>query len=120
MDGLGIGRATLAGYDWGGRAACIVAALWPERVRGLVSIGGYNIQTIAKSHVPAPPREEYAYWYQWYFHTERGRAGLAANRRDLCRLLWQLWSPNLRFDDQTFERTAAAFDNADFVDIVIH
>ena len=120
LDALGLARAALAGYDWGGRAACIVAALWPERVTCLVSIGGYNIQTIAGAHLPAAPEQELRFWYQWYFHTERGRAGLAANRRPLCRLLWQLWSPNWRFDDATYERSAAAFDNADFVEIVIH
>jgi pimeloyl-ACP methyl ester carboxylesterase len=120
LDALGIGRALLAGYDWGGRAACIVAALWPERVQGLVSIGGYNIQMIAQSGRPAPARFEYGYWYQWYFQTERGRAGLAEDRRGLCRLMWELWSPNLQFDDATFERTAAAFDNPDFVEVVIH
>ncbi len=120
MDGLKIERATLAGYDWGGRAACIVAALWPERARALVSIGGYNVLNVAASARPAPPIQEYRLWYQWYFSTERGRAGLTANRRELCRLLWQLWSPNWRFDDATFERTAASFDNPDFVEVVIH
>jgi pimeloyl-ACP methyl ester carboxylesterase len=119
LDALGLERASLAGYDWGGRAACIVAALWPERVAALVSIGGYNIQNIAQSSEPAAPDREYRLWYQWYFHTERGRAGLAANRRPLCRLLWQLWSPNWRFDDATYERTAASFDNPDFVEVVI-
>jgi pimeloyl-ACP methyl ester carboxylesterase len=119
LDALGLERASLAGYDWGGRAACIVAALWPERVAALVSIGGYNIQNIAQSSEPAAPDREYRLWYQWYFHTERGRAGLAANRRSLSRLLWQLWSPNWRFDDATFERTAASFDNPDFVEVVI-
>ena len=119
LDSLGVERAALAGYDWGGRAACIVAALWPERARCLVSIGGYNIQNIALSGRPAAPEQEHRLWYQWYFHTERGRAGLAANRRPLCRLIWQLWSPNWRFDDATFERTAASFDNPDFVDVVI-
>jgi pimeloyl-ACP methyl ester carboxylesterase len=119
LDGLGIERAALAGYDWGGRAACIVAALWPERARCLVSIGGYNIQNIALSGRPAAPEHEHRLWYQWYFHGERGRAGLAANRRPLCRLLWRLWSPNWHFDDAMFERTAAAFDNPDFVDVVI-
>jgi pimeloyl-ACP methyl ester carboxylesterase len=119
MDALDLKQAMLAGYDWGGRAACIVAALWPDRVAGLVSVGGYNIQQVATANQPAPPDAEYRYWYQWYFHTERGRAGLAANRRPLCRLLWQLWSPNYRFDDATYERTAAAFDNPDFVDVVI-
>ena len=119
MDALAIPSAVLGGYDWGGRAACIVAALWPERVRGLVSCGGYNIQDIAGSARPQPPESEYRHWYQYYFHGERGRAGLAQNRRELSRLLWRLWSPNWRFDDATFERTAEAFDNPDFVDVVI-
>jgi len=119
LDALGLEQAALAGYDWGGRAACIVAALWPEHVTSLVSIGGYNIQNIARSGEPAPPDREHRLWYQWYFHTERGRAGLAANRRPLCRLLWQLWSPNWRFDDATYERTAVSFDNPDFVEVVI-
>jgi len=109
----------LAGYDWGGRAACIVAALWPERVGGLVSINGYNIQNIANSRRPAPPAAEYRHWYQWYFHTERGRAGLAANRAPLCRLLWELWSPNYCFTDADYALTAASFENPDFVDVVI-
>jgi pimeloyl-ACP methyl ester carboxylesterase len=119
MDGLGIARATLAGYDWGGRAACIVAALWPERVRALVSITGYNIQDIAAAARPASAEQELRLWYQWYFHTERGRAGLTANRHDLCRLLWRLWSPNWRFDEATYRRTAPSFENPDFVDVVI-
>jgi pimeloyl-ACP methyl ester carboxylesterase len=121
MDALEIPSATLAGYDWGGRAACIVAALWPERVRGLVSSGsGYNIQNIAGAGKPVAPAQEHRFWYQYYFHSERGRAGLAANRRALCRLLWKLWSPSWAFDEATFERSAAAFDNPDFVDVVIH
>ena len=107
MDALGIARAALAGYDWGGRAACIVAALWPERVRGLVSCGGYNIQNIAASGEPASAAQEHRLWYQYYFHTERGRAGLTKNRRDVCRLLWRLWSPEWHFDEATFERSAA-------------
>jgi pimeloyl-ACP methyl ester carboxylesterase len=119
IDALGLERAVLAGYDWGGRAACIVAALWPERAAGLVTIGGYNIQDIAGSAQPGPPATEHRRWYQWYFHTERGRAGLMANRRALCRLLWELWSPNYRFDDGTYEQTAASFDNDDFVEVVI-
>ncbi len=119
LDALGLQRAMLAGYDWGGRAACIVAALWPERVRGLVSVTGYNIQDIAAANRPASAEQEHRLWYQWYFHTERGRAGLAQNRRDLCRLMWRLWSPNWRFDDATFERTAASFDNPDFVEVSI-
>ena len=119
MDALKIERATLAGYDWGGRAACIVAALWPERVRGLVSCTGYNIQNIAASVTPAPAAQEHRRWYQYYFHTERGRAGLTRNRRGICRLLWKLWSPHWQFDDATFERSAASFDNPDFADVVI-
>jgi pimeloyl-ACP methyl ester carboxylesterase len=121
MDALAIPNAVLAGYDWGGRAACIVAALWPERARGLVSSGnGYNIQDIAKAGLPIAPENEHRFWYQYYFHSERGRAGLAANRYDLCRLLWRLWSPTWSFDDAVFDRSAAAFDNPDFVDVVIH
>ena len=120
LDALAIPRAVLAGYDWGGRAACVVAALWPERVRGLVSCGGYNIQDIAASATPRPPEDEYRYWYQYYFHGERGRLGLERNRRELCRLLWRLWSPEWRFDDATYERSAESFDNPDFVDGVIH
>ncbi|GGG18251.1 alpha/beta hydrolase [Caldovatus sediminis] len=120
MDALRIPRAVLAGYDWGGRAACVVAALWPERAVGLVTGNGYNIQDIAASARPASPAQELRYWYHWYFHTERGRAGLAENRRGICRLLWELWSPTWRFDDATFERTAASFDNPDFVEVVIH
>jgi pimeloyl-ACP methyl ester carboxylesterase len=120
MDALDISSALLAGYDWGGRAACIVAALWPARVRGLLTVGGYNIQNIALSGRPGPAATEHRLWYQWYFHTERGRAGLEQNRRDICRLLWRLWSPNYDFDDATFERTAASFDNPDFVEVVIH
>jgi pimeloyl-ACP methyl ester carboxylesterase len=119
LDALGIERAALAGYDWGGRAACIVAALWPQRARCLVTGAGYNIQNIAAAAKPLPPEQEYRYWYQYYFHSERGRAGLAANRRELCRLLWRLWSPNFSFDDATYERTAVSFDNPDFVDVVI-
>ena len=121
MDALKIPSAVLAGYDWGGRAACIVAALWPHRAKGLVSCGaGYNIQNIPLAGEPATPAEEYRYWYQYYFHSERGRAGLTRNRRDLCRLIWHLWSPTWDFDGATFDRSAAAFDNPDFVDVVIH
>jgi len=120
IDALAIGRAVLAGYDWGGRAACIVAVLWPERVLGLVSANGYNIHDIAGSVKPAAAEQEYRLWYQYYFHTERGRAGLQTNRREFCRLLWRLWSPNWRFDDATYDRTAVSFDNPDFVDVVIH
>jgi pimeloyl-ACP methyl ester carboxylesterase len=120
MDGLQIPQAVLAGYDWGGRAACIVAALWPERARGLVTGGGYNVHDIPGASRPQPPENEHRYWYQYYFHGERGRAGLEQNRRELCRLLWRLWSPNWQFDDATYERTAASFDNPDFVPVVIH
>ena len=119
MDALNVPKAVLAGYDWGGRAACVVAALWPERCAGLVSLNSYNIQNIATSMVPDTPLNERSYWYQYYFHNERGRAGLALDRRGICKLLWQLWSPTWAFDEATFERSAAAFDNPDFVDVVI-
>ncbi|MES2384344.1 MAG: alpha/beta hydrolase [Pseudomonadota bacterium] len=119
MDALAVPRAVLAGYDWGGRAACVVAALWPERCTGLVSLNSYNIQNIARAMLPDTPDNEHSLWYQYYFHSERGRAGLAADRRAFCRLLWKLWSPTWVFDDATFERSAAAFDNPDFVDVVI-
>jgi pimeloyl-ACP methyl ester carboxylesterase len=119
MDALAIERAVLAGYDWGGRAACIVAALWPDRARGLLTGNGYNIQDIAASVEPTPPEHEHRIWYQYYLHTERGRAGLQKNRREFIRLLWRLWSPNWKFDDATFERSAASFDNPDFVDVTV-
>jgi pimeloyl-ACP methyl ester carboxylesterase len=119
MDALNIPTATLAGYDWGGRAACIVSALWPARVRALVTVNGYNIQNIAASAQPALPEQEHRLWYQYYFHTERGRAGLTANRFELCRLIWRLWSPTWQFSDETYARSAASFDNPDFVDVVI-
>ncbi|MCG5243685.1 alpha/beta fold hydrolase [Azospirillum doebereinerae] len=120
LDALGIACAALMGFDWGGRAACIVAALWPARVRCLVSGGGYLIQDIAGSAAPQPPEAEHRLWYQYYFHTPRGREGLAANRKELGTLLWRLWSPSWRFDDATYDRTAASFDNPDFVDVVVH
>jgi pimeloyl-ACP methyl ester carboxylesterase len=120
MDALAVERGLLAGYDWGGRAACIVAALWPQRVRGLVTVNGYNLQDIPGSVNPAAPEQEHRLWYQYYFNTARGRAGLEANRRQLCRLLWRLWSPPWSFDDATFERTAPSFDNPDFVAVTIH
>jgi pimeloyl-ACP methyl ester carboxylesterase len=119
MDALNVKQATLAGYDWGGRAACVVAALWPERCTGLVSFNSYNIQNIAKAMMPDSAANEHSLWYQYYFHSERGRAGLAKDRRDVCRLLWKLWSPTWKFDEATFERSAKAFDNPDFVDVVI-
>ncbi len=121
MDAMSIPHAVLGGYDWGGRAACIVAALWPDRVRGLVSCGqGYNIQDIANAGKPAPPDEEARYWYIYYFNTARGKAGLTENRKELCRFIWKLWSPTWSFDAATVDATAASFDNPDFVDIVIH
>lgn len=120
MDALQVPDAVLAGYDWGGRAACIVSAFWPARVRGLVSGGGYNIQDIPRSAEPQSPEIEHRLWYQYYLHGERGRAGLARNRAEFCQLLWRLWSPTWQFDAPTFLRTAAAFDNPDFVDVVVH
>jgi pimeloyl-ACP methyl ester carboxylesterase len=120
MDALVVNRAVLAGYDWGGRAACIVAALWPQRVRGLVTVNGYNIQDIASSAEPQAPMQEWRFWYQCYFQSERGRAGLERNGGALCRLLWELWSPHWRFDEATFERSAASFENEDFVAVTIH
>jgi pimeloyl-ACP methyl ester carboxylesterase len=120
MDALSLERAVFAGYDWGGRAACVGAALWPERCIGLVSVNGYLIQDIARAMVPAKPEREVPLWYQYYFQVERGRAGLAANRRGIARILWQQWSPNWRFDDACLERTAGAHDNPDYVDVVIH
>jgi pimeloyl-ACP methyl ester carboxylesterase len=120
MDALALRPAALAGYDWGGRAACIAAILAPERVRALVTIGGYNVQNTVTPAPPAPARAERSYWYQWYFNTERGQRGLELNRRDICRLLWEEWSPTWRFDQATFDRTAPSFDNPDFVAVVIH
>jgi pimeloyl-ACP methyl ester carboxylesterase len=120
MDALGIKRAVFAGYDWGGRAACVAAALWPERCNGLVSVNGYLIQDIAKAMIPAAPEREVPWWYQYYFQLERGRAGLAANRREIAGILWKQWSPNWHFDDATLQRTVAAHDNPDYVDVVIH
>jgi pimeloyl-ACP methyl ester carboxylesterase len=120
LDALAIPRAVLAGYDWGGTAACVAAALWPERCTGLISLNSYKIQNIAAAKQPIAPENEARYWYQYYFHAERGRTGLAQNRRALCKLLWRMWSPTWQFDDATYERSAAAFDNPDFVDIVIH
>ena len=120
LDALRLRKAVLAGYDWGGRAACVVSALWPERVAGLVSCTGYNIQDIANSGRPADPAQEARLWYQYYFHTERGRHGLTEKRREISRLLWKMWSPNWAFDDAAFDRTAVSFDNEDFVEVVIH
>ena len=119
-DALALERFAVAGYDWGGRAAGIVAALHPERVRAAVLIGGYSIQNTVSPSPPGAPDAERALWYQWYFNTERGRAGLEANRRGICRLLWETWSPTWHFTDETFNRTAGSFDNPDFVSVVIH
>jgi pimeloyl-ACP methyl ester carboxylesterase len=120
MDALRMPRAVLAGYDWGGRAACVVAALWPERCAGLVSVNGYLIQDIAGAGRPLPPAIESGLWYQYYLTTERGRAGLTAHRRELARTLWLRNSPTWRFDEATLARHAGAFDNPDYVDVVIH
>jgi pimeloyl-ACP methyl ester carboxylesterase len=98
----------------------VVSALWPDRVAGLVSCTGYNIQDIPNAYKPADPEQEVRLWYQYYFHTERGRNGLTEKRREISRLLWKMWSPSWAFDDATFDRSAASFDNADFVDVVIH
>jgi pimeloyl-ACP methyl ester carboxylesterase len=119
-DALGLKQMALAGYDWGGRAAAIVAALDPGRVRATVIIGGYTIQDVFAPPQPAPPEAERELWYQWYFNTERGRAGLAANRHSLCKFLWHTWSPGWHFSDEEYDRTAPSFDNPDFVDVVIH
>ncbi len=119
MDALLIPRAVLAGYDWGGRAACVVAALWPERCSGLVSFNSYNIQNIARAMVPDAPESEHMLWYQYYFHSERGRAGLEKDRRAVTRLLWKQWSPTWSFSHEEFARSAVAFDNPDFVEVVI-
>jgi pimeloyl-ACP methyl ester carboxylesterase len=120
LDALEIEQAVLGGYDWGGRAACVVAALYPSRARGLISVNGYNIQRIAGAMQPQNPEKEHRLWYQYYFHGERGRAGLSENRREFCRLLWSLWSPTWKVDDETYNRSATAFENPDFVDVVIH
>jgi pimeloyl-ACP methyl ester carboxylesterase len=120
MDALKIEKATMAGFDWGARSADIVAALWPERVAGLVSVSGYLIGSQAAGKIPLPPEAELQWWYQFYFATERGREGYDKYRREFSRLIWQLASPKWKFDDATFNRSAAAFDNLDHVDIVIH
>jgi len=120
MDALSIRDAILAGYDWGGRAACIVAALFPNRVKGLVTVAGYNIQNIPKYSEPAVPEIEMLNWYQYYFHSERGRLGLTKYRQELCRLLWRNWSPTWKFSDETYESSAASFNNPDFVNVVVH
>ena len=120
MDALKIGRAILGGFDWGARTADIIAALWPERCKGLVSVSGYLIGSREASKKPLPPKAELQWWYQFYFATERGRAGYEKYRREFSKLIWQLASPKWNFDDATFNRSAAAFDNPDHVNIVIH
>lgn len=120
MDALGIPKAVVAGYDWGARTANIVAALWPDRCKAMVSVSGYLIGSQAANHAPLPPRAELQWWYQFYFATERGRAGYAKNTIDFAKLIWQLASPQWKFDEATFMLSAAAFANPDHVDIVIH
>jgi pimeloyl-ACP methyl ester carboxylesterase len=120
MDALDIERAVLAGFDWGARSADVVAALWPDRCTALVSVSGYLIGSQAANQAPLPPQAELAWWYQYYFATERGRAGYERYRREFTRLIWQLASPRWAFDDATFDRSAAAFDNPDHVAVVIH
>jgi pimeloyl-ACP methyl ester carboxylesterase len=119
MDKLKIGKATIAGYDWGARTANVIAALWPERCKSMVSVSGYLIGNQETNRKPLPPKAELQWWYQFYFATERGRAGYDKYRRDFAKLIWQLASPKWNFDDATFERSAAAFDNPDHVAIVI-
>ncbi len=120
MDALALPHAALAGYDWGCTAACVTSILQPKRVTALLAIHGYGVADTITPEPPAPPVEERECWYHWYFNLERGRRGLEANRREICLLLWRSWSPNWKFDTETFERTAASFDNADFVPVVIH
>jgi pimeloyl-ACP methyl ester carboxylesterase len=120
MDALSIEQAILAGFDWGGRSADVVAALWPDRCQALVSVSGYLISSQAAGAAPLPPAAEHAWWYQFYFATERGQAGYAKNRGEFSKLIWQLASPEWDFDDATFDRSAAALDNPDHVAIVIH
>ena len=120
MDALGVPNALLAGYDWGCTAACVVSIRQPERVRALLAIHGYGVRDTISAERPAPPSEERECWYHWYFNIERGRSGLEAYRREICRLLWRSWSPSWKFNEETFERTARSFDNPDFVSIVIH
>ena len=120
MDALKIEKATIAGFDWGARTANIIAALWPERCKAIVSVSGYLIGSQEAGKLPSPPKAEFDFWYQFYFATERGRAGYEKYRREFAKLIWQTASPKWDFDDATFARSAAAFDNPDHVDIVIH
>ena len=120
-DALGLERVALAGFDWGNRAACITSILHPERVRAQVAIGGYSVQDTISPSAPSPSAAaEARLWYQWYFNTERGRAGLEANRHAIVRYLWETWSPTWEYTDEAYNRSAPAFDNPDFVDVVIH
>jgi pimeloyl-ACP methyl ester carboxylesterase len=120
LDALQIDQAVCAGFDWGGRAACVAAALWPERCAGLVSVNGYLIQDLAAAREPLPPRLEAGFWYFWYFATDRGAAGLAADRRGVAEVIWAKNSPAWEFDDEMLDRAAAAFYNKDYVDVVLH
>jgi pimeloyl-ACP methyl ester carboxylesterase len=120
MDALKIEKATIAGFDWGARTANIIAALWPERCKAMVSVSGYLIGSQAAGTMPLPPKAEFEWWYQYYFATERGRAGYDKNRHDFAKLIWQLASPKWKFDDATFDRSAASFENPDHVAVVIH
>jgi pimeloyl-ACP methyl ester carboxylesterase len=120
MDALAIEKAIVAGFDWGARSADIVAALWPDRCSGLVSVSGYLIGSQATGQLPLPPEAELQWWYQYYFATERGRAGYEKYRREFAKLIWRTASPRWSFDDATFDRSAASFDNPDHVAIVIH
>ena len=120
MDALKIDKAVIGGFDWGARTANIIAALWPERCKAMVSVSGYLIGSPAANEAPLPPQAEFEWWYQFYFATERGRAGYEKYRHDFSKLIWQLASPKWKFDDATFDRTAAAFNNPDHVEIVIH
>jgi pimeloyl-ACP methyl ester carboxylesterase len=120
MDALQIDKAIIGGFDWGARTADIMAALWPDRCSGLVAVSGYIITSLKANLQPLPPAAELGWWYQYYFATERGKIGYSANRHDFNKLIWQIASPKWRFDDATYERTAASFDNPDHVDIVIH
>lgn len=116
----GLSLPIVAGFDWGGRAACLAAMLWPQEIRALVTVSGYHVQNIAAAAFPVPPEFERRLWYQYYLHGERGRAGLQAHRREFARLLWREWSPEWCFTDDEFDFTAVSFDNPDFVDVVVH
>jgi pimeloyl-ACP methyl ester carboxylesterase len=119
-DALALERPILAGFDWGGNASCVAAALWPERFAGLVSYAGYDVIDVAGQRAPVAPELERVCWYQHLFQTERGHDALARHRREIAHMLWKEWSPGWKFDAEMFDRTAAAFDNPDFVEVVIH